>query len=887
MCILRRRLTILAFIVLGFSVLSTSWAAELENICRYCGRDHSAMFKDAAFQNAATGTEGNGRQYAPDRLVDVEHIKIDVTPDFDQRTVAGKTTLTFSAISKPVEEVTLDAEMLDVSDVKSSVPLADYVVTDHHTTLLFGEPIQVGQRVEVTITYTAEPQKGLYFRTPELGYPEEDTHIWTQGETHEAPHWFPCFDYPNERSTTEVICTVPDGMVVLSNGKRMGEESRSEGTKTVRWLQDKPHVSYLVCLVAGKFHELKDQHRDVPLAFYAQPSLAEHAKNAFLDTRTIMEFFEAEIGMNYPWDKYYQATIRDFNSGGMENTSLTTLTHGTIYSEVTENIRSSRNLDAHEMAHQWFGDYVTCEDWSHLWLNEGFATYYTHLYNEHKLGRDELLYGLYRDAKNRVLPEGDDTRPIVFRGYENAWEQFDYRAYPKGSWVLHMLRNQLGKDVYRTGIRNYLEANALSSVVTADLISALEDASGQELDRFFDQWVFHAGAPSLKIKHKWLPKEKLAHVTVEQTQDVNDDVLLFEFPTTLRFYVGDNLVDHPITISRSKQDFYVPLDAKPELVRFDPEYTVLAKVDFDKPQKMLERQLTNEGDVVGRLLAADKLGTKESKKTIAALKKALNNDSHYGVRIAAADALAEIGSDESFAALTESQQQSDARVRQAVVRNVGSFYKPEALAAMKRVASSEANPAIVSSAVRALGKFRADDARAEIEKALETESFGNEIAGAAIEALADSGDDALRGKLLNVLKSQRQDFGDRDYSQGLEALAKLWRDADDQAPARSWIEQCLRDPSRRVRSGAVEALGELGDPRAIAALQSFAEREGRGRDATSAKRAIKKLEEDAPFVPREVSQLRGLVDDLKQEQEKLRKELDELKSKSEAKSDAA
>jgi len=879
MTTIRTYVAILAF----FLFANTSFAAELENICRYCGRDHSLQFKNAA----AAGQDAGGRQYAPDRLVDVKHIKIDVTPDFKQRTVAGVTTLTFSAISKPVEEVTLDAEMLDVTDVQSSVPLADYVATDHHLTLLFRQPIQVGQQVEVTITYTAEPQKGLYFRTPELGYPEEDTHIWTQGETHEAPHWFPCFDYPNERSTTEVLCTVPDGMVVLSNGKRMGEESRSAGTKTVRWVQDKPHVSYLVCLVAGKFHELKDQHRDVPLGFYAQPSLAEHAKNAFADTRAIMEFYEAEIGMNYPWDKYYQATIRDFNSGGMENTSLTTLTHGTIYSEVTENIRSSRNLDAHEMAHQWFGDYVTCEDWSHLWLNEGFATYYTHLYNEHKLGRDELLYGLYRDAKNRVLPEGDDHRPIVFRGYDNAWEQFDYRAYPKGSWVLHMLRNQLGKDVYRTAIKNYLEANALSSVVTADLIAALEDVSGQELDRFFDQWVFHAGAPDLKIKHKWLPKEKLVQVTVEQTQDVNDNVLLFDFPAKLRFYVGDNVIDHAIDITQKQQDFYVPLDAKPELVRFDPEYTVLAKVDFDKPQIMLERQLENQDDVIGRLLAADKLGEKESKKTIAALKQALNNDPHYGVRIAAADALEEIGSNESFAALTESQQQSDARVRQAVVRNVGKFYKPDSLTAMKRIVNNEANPAIVSVAVRALGKFRADDARAEIEKALDTESFGNEIAGAAIEALADSGDEALRGKLLNVLKSQRNDFGDRDYSQGLGALAKLWREADDQAPARSWIEDCLRDPSRRVRSGAVAALGELGDPRAIASLRSFADREGRGRDTTAAEKAIKKLEDQTPFVPREVKELREMVGDMQEEQEKLRKELDELKGKAEAKSDAA
>src|SRR5690606_4766171 len=153
--------------------------------------DHSELAAEAM-------THASGRKYAPDRVVDVQHIKIDVVPDFKKRTVAGVTTLTFAPISKPVEQVTLDAERLDVSKVDSSEKLADYVVTDHHLTLVFAEPVPVGKKVEVTVTYTAEPQKGLYFRTPELGYPAEDTHVWTQGQTHEAPHWFPCFDYPNE-----------------------------------------------------------------------------------------------------------------------------------------------------------------------------------------------------------------------------------------------------------------------------------------------------------------------------------------------------------------------------------------------------------------------------------------------------------------------------------------------------------------------------------------------------------------------------------------------------------------------------------------------------------------------------------------------------------------
>ena len=214
--------------------------------------------------------------------------------------------------------------------------------------------------------------------------------------------------------------------------------------KQVHWLQEKPHVSYLICLIAGNLEKLEAKHRDVPLGFYTQPSKAKHAEFAFRDTPAIMAFFEEEIGVPYPWDKYDQATCADYHWGGMENTTITTLTQRTIYSDATENIRSSRSLDAHEMAHQWFGDYVTCKDWSHLWLNEGFATYYALLYEGHKYGRDAMLYGLYLDARDDIGPYEKDLRPIVYRDYKVPREQFDFRAYPKGSWVLHMLRSQLG-----------------------------------------------------------------------------------------------------------------------------------------------------------------------------------------------------------------------------------------------------------------------------------------------------------------------------------------------------------------------------------------------------------------------------------------------------------
>ena len=549
--------------LLAFSIacvpLAVVDAEEQEHICRF--HEH----RGAVF---GIDLEGNGRRYAPDRAVDVLHIKLDVTPDFENRTVSGTTTIQFKPISKPVNELKLDAIDLSVADVRSNANVVDSTNTGTQLIVSFEPPIPVGQESYVEIDHSAEPTRGLYFRTPAMGYPETDTHVWTQGEAHEARFWFPCFDYPNERSTTEVICHVPADMTVLSNGRRVSEQVNDAGLKTVHWKQEKPHVNYLICLVAGHLEKLTKRHGDVELGFYTQPSLIEHAENSFRDTPQIMAYFEQEIGVPYPWHKYDQVTIRDFVAGGMENTTLTTLTHHTIFATDTENIRTTRRLDAHEMAHQWFGDYVTCKDWSHLWLNEGFATYYTHLYEGHKFGEDAKRYGLYNDAKRSVLTRGDDKRPIVYNGYTNAREQFDYRAYPKGSWVLHMLRCQLGPDLYRRCVRDYLTQHALQSVVTDDLRQSFEQHSGRTFDRFFDQWVYHAGHPELKISHQWSASDQLAKVSIEQTQDVNDHSLLFQFPTKLRFVVDGQVVEHSILVSQKKEDFFVPLSKQPSIVRF-------------------------------------------------------------------------------------------------------------------------------------------------------------------------------------------------------------------------------------------------------------------------------------------------------------------------------
>ncbi len=850
---------------------------EQEHICRF--HDRGSAF--------GIELDGEGRRYAPDRAVDVLHIKLDVTPDFGKRTVSGTTTIRFKPISKPVSELTLDAVHLSVSDVRSEAGIQDRTNTGKQLIISFERPIEVGEVSSLEIDHSAEPTRGLYFRTPEMGYPATDTHVWTQGETHEARFWFPCFDYPNERSTTEVICHVPPDMTVLSNGRRISQQINEEsGLKRVHWKQEKPHVNYLICLVAGHFKELKKRHGDVELGFYTQPSLVEHAANSFRDTADIMAYFETEIGMPYPWHKYDQVTIRDFVAGGMENTTLTTLTHRTIFTDETENLRSTRRLDAHELAHQWFGDYVTCKDWSHLWLNEGFATYYAHLYEGHKFGEDAKEYGLYLDAKRRVLPRGDDKRPIVYNAYKNAGEQFDYRAYPKGSWVLHMLRCQLGPDLYRRCILDYLNRHALESVVTDDLRQSFERLSGRTFDRFFDQWVYHAGRPELKISYQWLADEQLAKVTIEQTQQVNEHALLFEFPTKLRFIVGDDVVDRAIVVGQEKEDFFVPLPGQPKIVRFDPEFTVLAKVNFKKSDDLLFAQLMTEDDMVGRLLAAEALASRKTGKSVEHLKTTLCEDQFFGVRIAAAESLGKIHDDAAYEALMASRDQDDARVRMQVVTQLAKFHRPAARRAMADVLESEGNPAIAAVAIKAFGRYSDKKSRALTAKYLTSDSFRNELADAAIEAVRMRRDARDGGKLMKAIQEREEAFTSRGLSAAFRALATVRRSKKKRHEEREFLTVFLNHPKERIRVGAIQALGDLGDRSAIAVLEPLVVDDGPpSRVAEAAKAALKRIQSESNSAPAEVVELRKAITDLKEDNEKLRREFDELKKKLESKGD--
>jgi aminopeptidase N len=854
------------------SAQAAAVAAESDAVCRY---DRSLL--------PTPLTDKPGRKYARDRFVDILHLKLDVTPDFAKRTVSGTATLSFKPIAKPLAQLELDSVGLTIDALSAKgAAIAEHVLTNEKLILIFKEPIAPDAEASVSITYHAQPTVGLHFCTPEMGYKPGDTQVWSQGEAEQHHFWFPSYDYPNERFTSEVICHVPDGMEVVSNGSLIGKESDTHGMNAWHWKQDKPHVNYLVALAAGYFHKIEAKAGALPLAVLVPPSEKAQAENAFRDTAKIIDFYQREIGVPFAWDKYYQVYCLDFTAGGMENTSCTFQAARLLFQNDTEQLHSLHWLDAHETAHQWFGDLVTCRDWSHLWLNEGFASYYTALYEGQRDGRDAMLYQMWREAQGVFA--ATDTKPIVWRDYRDPMEQFGYRVYPKGAWVLHMIRSRLGPELYRKSIHAYVDRHRSGIVTTDDLQSVLEEQSGLSFDQFFDQWLHHGGVPELKVDYAWDAATKQARLNVKQVQKLSPEVLLFGFDLPVRFFVKghDKPLDFKVNAGKTEEDFYFPLPDAPELVRVDPDYTLLAKIEFQPPPEMLKRQLT--GDMIGRMLAVQSLGNKKDAASAEQLKQVLIADAFHAVRSEAAKALKKMNTNEARTALVQSLNQPDARVRREVVEALGAFPNPEAWQALWQQSQTEKNPGVLSAIIRTWGARAGEkDVSAALRKFLATTSYHNEIAAAAIAALRAQDDGTAVPVILQEFARIAAEFDSREKEQAFEALAFLARDArhPNRDEVLTLLAQQLGHDDDRLRAAAVRSLGTLRNPKALALLQPLVAVTKPYNDPVraAAEKSIQTLEAEQ-VKPQEFKDVWTKMQELQRKTEDLEKQLEKIGKKS-------
>lgn len=811
----------------------------------------------------AAGTAGSGgpsrerfadelarEQFGRDRSVDVEHYTLDLSFDPERREVRGSVSIRMHPLNDGLGVVELDAGEMAISRVVLEGGEAPPELLFRHD----GERLRIGlprpyaatEELTLTVHYAAQPRWGLHFVVPDDAYPDRPAQVWSQGETDYNHYWFPSFDYPNDRATSEEIYTVPADWTAVGNGVLVERrDGADEGTRTFHYRMDVPHVSYLISVIAGRFEKYEDAFDGIPVEYYVPPGTGrEKALRSFGETPDILRFFSDKTGVRYPYPKYAQACAVDFIHGGMENIGATTNTADTLHDERAALEYDSQALVAHEAAHQWFGDLLTCADWSHAWLNEGFATYWENLWFEHARGEDEFLYRMLLDRESYLREDRDEyRRPIVEHTYTDPMDLFDSHLYPKSAWVLHMIRGVLGDDRFFRAMAHYTQTHREQVVETDDLRRAIAEATGTDLGGFFEQWFRRGGHPEFDVTREWDADRGVLSLHFAQTQDTDDLTPIFRLPLDVAVDTPTGTVVRRLQIEHATADLTLHLDSEPLLVRIDPEFRVLMELNQQRPPAERLRALSDDPSVIGRIFAARDLARHGSgASAVEALRAALQQDPFYGVRIEAAAALGVLRGDTARAALIEAAAaDTDARVCTAAARALGTFRDDEVVAeALSGLISAEPAYGTLAAAVRSLAKIHATGARQAALAALDVDSYYEKVRSAALEALGELGGD----ESLAVLRTW-VGYGKPRLARvaAIGALAQAARASEDDGDDVELLVARLDDPEFRVRRAAIAALGTLRAAEAVEALTRSASVEADSRMRRDARAALRKIRE--------------------------------------------
>lgn len=639
----------------------------------------------------------------PPRTYDVLNYTIRTRFDVPKRTVIGDETVTLKPLADGFKSFALDQSGMEFE----SVTLADTNTALEWTTppgkisITLDHAYAPSDTISIRLQYRVKPLKGLYF-IPAMrragGRTSRPAQIWTQGEPEENHYWFPCYDFPDDKATSEQYITTEANEIAISNGALIETTENADGTRTFHWKMDQPHSTYLVSMVVGNYVKMTDSYKNVPLEYYTYPGTEAEARRSFAPTPKMMEWFSQVLNYEYPYNKYAQTIVANFIFGGMENITATTHADSEILRGGSDDTElSSENLVSHELSHSWFGDLVTCENWTHLWLNEGFATFFEANYQEHSKGRDAYLDELRGDATTYFMEDAYRyRRPVVYDRYGTPVDLFDSTLYKKGGFIVHMLRETVGDEVFWKALNNYLNEYKYQSVETEDLKRVFEKTSGKQLDWFFDQWLYKAGYPELRVRSTYNPASRQLTLDVTQTQ-VPDELTpaVFRLPVEIELATAQGARTERIEITQRTQRFNFKLDGQPKMIRFDKGERILKRLDFPQSQEMKSYQLMHSADAIGRIEAAEALARMVDKtikgnaglgarslnannpvnnrEVIVALRQALTNDSYYGVRIAAAKTLAHFSSAEAKEALMAALADNDSRVRRAALTSLATL----------------------------------------------------------------------------------------------------------------------------------------------------------------------------------------------------------------------
>ena len=764
---------------------------------------------------------GADEPYARSRDYDLQHSRIALRFDLEQKKVIGEVTHTLTVLRDSTSKIVFDSAGLTIQSVTVNKSPAKFETKDDKLTIPLTTAARAGEKFDVTIRYEGKPTKGLYFIFPDKDYPDRPKQVWTQGESEDTRYYLPTYDYPNDRLTTETILTVPASWVTVANGKLIGVADAANGMKTWTWKESLPSSTYLITVVAGELDEVKDAWRGMPVTYYAPKGRGDRLSINYSRTPQMIDLFSKKLGIDYPWEKYAQSMVDDFVAGGMENSSATTNTSSSLQHPklAPEYLTGQDDLISHELGHQWFGDLVTCKDWGDIWLNEGFATFMETVWSESHFGKDQADYERWLSAHSWFEQPNLYDKPIVRHDFNDSGE-FDGNAYTKGGWVLYMLRHQIGEDAFYRGLKHYLEVNRGKNVVTADLAKAMEEATHTNVDQFFNQWLYGAGAPKFDLSYKYDDAKHEVSLTVKQTQKVEGHVGLFHIPTEVEITTASGPKLFPVTVSSEKDTevFTFRTDSAPLMVLFDKGGHILKSADFHKERKEWLYQLKNATELADRADAVSALGKlKGDEDAVAALADTLRNDKAWGVRANAADALGRLGGSTASKQLLEALNTAkEPWVRNRIVSALADFKDdPAIVAKLSAIAGDDSSYRARAAALQALGRLKAPGALATLDAAAAADSPDGFLRNAALRSMGPLGDDKAVPLLLQW-SAPGKPVDSRNAA--IASLARLQRDNKE---ITSQIASYLSEPHFPIRMASIFALGARGDASAIPALEAL------------------------------------------------------------------
>jgi len=666
---------------------------------------------------------------------DAVHYKLEFKFDMEKKIYWGENQVTLLPLKDDFQQCVLDAEDFTVTSVAAlnGEPLK-FEQTDHSLIIDLSEKYDYKQKVSFVIKYYEKnSKKGLRFFEAAADYPAQiNTYAWPEG----ARHWFPCFDFPNDKVTNELIATVKNDFKVLSNGKLVKvTEDKENNTKTYHWSQELPHSTYLIMMAAGPFEVIEDSLGSLPVNYWVYKKDVPDAMRSFRKTPDMIDFFNKTFGFNYPWAKYDQVCIAG-SGGGMEDTSATTLGHSTIHDERAEQDFSSEGLVAHELAHQWWGDTITERTWSHVWLSESFATYSEYLYSRHDRGEDEGAVNLL-GKKNSYLREAHNEyiRPMVFNRYNNPRNILDSHSYPKGATILHMLRFVMGDKPFFRSLQHFLEKHSFQAVDTYDLMKAVKESSGQNLDWFFEQWIFKPGHPVFDINYQWNESTRKLKLRIIQTQNTSTGVPIYKTPVIIGIVTPEERFSKKLWIRGKENEYVFGVKQKPLMIRFDEGNHLLKEWSFEKSLTELLFQIKND-DVIGRMWAASELlKFPDESEAISALIDRAENDSFWNVRKDAVELLGEIKRLEQIKLFKTKCEDKNSRVRTAALKVLGELNDPGLISFFKDRFLKDDSYRAQAEAINAIGKCGGKADIPFLKKAAQMESPRSIIKRAAERAL--------------------------------------------------------------------------------------------------------------------------------------------------------